>query len=101
MKSAKYKEIFEVLQQELCDGKYGVHRPFPSEAQLVQSSFYPCEIITPFAVCYNSAQQTFWIRPRLPLTHLYGESRAGVQMHPRLQSYSRERHKCCKRGVRQ
>ena len=36
MKDAKYKEIFEVLQQELCDGKYGVHCPFPSEAQLVR-----------------------------------------------------------------
>ena len=36
MKSAKYREIFEVLQQELCDGKYGVHHPFPSEAQLVR-----------------------------------------------------------------
>ena len=36
MKSAKYKEISEVLQQELCDGKYGVHCPFPSEAQLVR-----------------------------------------------------------------
>lgn len=36
MKNAKYKEIFEVLQQEVCDGKYGVHRPFPSEAQLVR-----------------------------------------------------------------
>lgn len=36
MKNAKYREIFEVLQQELCDGKYGVHNPFPSEAQLVR-----------------------------------------------------------------
>lgn len=36
MKKAKYKEIFEILQQEVCDGKYGVHHPFPSEAQLVR-----------------------------------------------------------------
>ncbi len=36
MKSSKYNEIFEVLQQELCDGKYGVHNPFPSEARLVR-----------------------------------------------------------------
>ena len=36
MKSVKYREIFEALQQELCDGKYGVHNPFPSEGQLVR-----------------------------------------------------------------
>ena len=36
MVNAKYKEIFEILQQEVCDGKYGVHCPFPSEAQLVR-----------------------------------------------------------------
>lgn len=36
MKNTKYKEIFAVLQQELCDGKYGDSRQFPSEAQLVR-----------------------------------------------------------------
>lgn len=36
MKSAKYREIFEVLQHELCDGKYGAHNRFPSETQLVR-----------------------------------------------------------------
>ena len=36
MNGVKYREIFEALQKELCDGKYGSHNPFPSEAQLVR-----------------------------------------------------------------
>ena len=36
MTSAKYMEIFDTLQQELCEGRYGVGSPFPSEAQLVR-----------------------------------------------------------------
>ena len=34
MNTVKYKEIFETLQKELCDGKYGAKNPFPSETQL-------------------------------------------------------------------
>ena len=36
MSSSKYTEIFGILQKELCDGKYGAHNLFPSEAQLVR-----------------------------------------------------------------
>lgn len=36
MKRSKYELIFETLQKELCDGKYGTRNPFPSEAQLVR-----------------------------------------------------------------
>lgn len=32
----KYRRIFETLQRELAEGKYGPGRPFPSEAQLVR-----------------------------------------------------------------
>ena len=34
MNTVRYKEIFETLQKELCEGKYGEKNPFPSEAQL-------------------------------------------------------------------
>ena len=33
---AKYKAIYETLQKEICDGKYDLSQPFPSEMQLVR-----------------------------------------------------------------
>lgn len=36
MDNSKYMTIFETLQRELCEGKYGANNPFPSETQLVR-----------------------------------------------------------------